>query len=165
MCFLFAEFIVIHNGIITNYKDLKKFLVSFFVVVVFHFFIWYVFRINLFFLISIGEQRLWVWVRDWHGVYCQADKVHVWQPGEWWPKFCHIGWTCYPATGRDPPICTSITKTTKDSPLFNVSVLPPARRGLSPWSSRASITPGRPLEQGEPGFVFSKLMKPSRLQT
>lgn len=39
MCFLFAEFIVIHNGIITNYKDLKKFLVSFFVVVVFHFFI------------------------------------------------------------------------------------------------------------------------------
>lgn len=26
--FFIAEFVVVHNGIITNYKDIKKFLVS-----------------------------------------------------------------------------------------------------------------------------------------
>lgn len=26
--FLFAEFLLVHNGIITNYKDIKSFLVS-----------------------------------------------------------------------------------------------------------------------------------------
>lgn len=51
--------------------------------------------------ISVGEQRLWVWVRDWHRDHCQVGEVHVWQQGKWWHQLCYTSWACYPAAGMD----------------------------------------------------------------
>lgn len=55
----FAEFIVIHNGIITNYKDLKKFLVSrCFSLIFLDVFSLFRFVKRNHFLVCVGEQRL-----------------------------------------------------------------------------------------------------------
>lgn len=100
--FLPIEFIVIHNGIVTNYKDLRKFLVNLCVLNYLQLMSFLPLTDEIKSLsISIGEQRLWVWIRDWYRVHCQVGEVHVWQQGERWHQLCYTSGACYPAAGMD----------------------------------------------------------------
>ena len=57
-----CEFVVVHNGIINNYKDLKAFLVSFQIITaMFHLLV----ELSHF-KIFVGKEGIHFWVRDWH---------------------------------------------------------------------------------------------------
>lgn len=60
-----------------------------------------------------GEQRLWLWVRDWYRDDCQAGEVHVWQPREWQHQFFHTGWASNSAAGKDTRRHTGATAVIK----------------------------------------------------
>lgn len=77
---LLPEFVLVHNGIITNYKDIKKFVVWVKIILS-----WAIYKPSVTNVLITVAGGTWLCVRVWHRhwSHSKVDEISVWQSGQW----------------------------------------------------------------------------------